>query len=224
MAGRPGRRDLILETFIRHVAERGYDQTNLGDIANELGMSKGTIVHHFGTKAQMLRELEDNYMSQRKRELEVIFERLQSPAERLAAMIYAAIFYQVEYRDATIASQREFVQLAGDPEMLKIREHRSDVQRMMQQEIRSGIDSGVFRDVDEGLATLQIFGSLQWMWTWFNPKGRRTPDEVGAAFVDLTLGGLLIDRFTLTALSDPTGRVPKIVHECMHEAASASQG
>lgn len=223
MAGRPGRRGLILETFIRHVAERGYDQTNLGDIANELGMSKGTIVHHFGTKAQMLRELEDNYMSQRKRELELVFDRLQSPAERVAAMIYAGVFYQIEDRDATIASQREFVQLTDDPEMQKIREHRSDVQRMMQQEIRAGIDTGVFRDLDEALATLQIFGSMQWMWTWFNPKGRRTPNEVGAAFVDLALGGLLLDRFTLTALADPAGRVPEIVHECMREA-TADQG
>ncbi|WP_067707070.1 TetR/AcrR family transcriptional regulator [Nocardia yamanashiensis] len=223
MAGRPGRRGLILETFIRHVAERGYDQTNLGDIASELGMSKGTIVHHFGTKAQMLRELEDNYMSQRKRELTLIFERLQSPAERVAAMIYAGVFYQIEDRDATIASQREFVQLTDDPEMLKIREHRSDVQRLMQQEIRAGIDAAVFRDLDEALATLQIFGSMQWMWTWFNPKGRRTPNEVGAAFVDLALGGLLIDRFTLTALSDPAGRVPEIVRECMQQAA-AGQG
>ncbi|QLY28864.1 TetR/AcrR family transcriptional regulator [Nocardia huaxiensis] len=220
MAGRPGRRDQILETFIRHVAERGYNQTNLGDIANELGMSKGTIVHHFGTKAQMLRELEDNYMSQRKRELKLVFERLESPAERVAAMIYAGVFYQIEDRDATIASQREFVQLTDDPEMLKIREHRSDVQRMMQQEIRAGMDAGVFRELDEALATLQIFGSMQWMWTWFNPKGRRTPDEVGAAFVDLALGGLLIDRFMLTSLADPKGRLPKIVHECMQEAAA----
>ena len=49
----PGRRGEILDAFVRYVAERGYDRTNMGDIADELGMSKGTIVHHFGTKAQM---------------------------------------------------------------------------------------------------------------------------------------------------------------------------
>lgn len=221
MAGRPGRRDQILATFVRHVAERGYSETNLGDIAKELGMSKGTIVHHFGTKAQMLRELEDNYMGQRKRELELIFEHLQSPAERVAAMIYAGVFYQVSDRDATIATQREFVQLTDDPAMLKIREHRADVQQLMQREITTGIDVGVFRKVDEALSTLQIFGALQWMWTWFNPEGRVTPEAVGGSFVDVFLGGLLIDRFTLTALADPAGRIPQIVHECMREAAEA---
>ena len=52
----PGRRDLILECFVRHVAERGYDGTNLGDIASELKISKGTIVHHFTSKDRMLAE------------------------------------------------------------------------------------------------------------------------------------------------------------------------
>ena len=59
----PGRRSEILDAFVRYVAERGYDRTNIGDIADELGMSKGTIVHHFGTKAQMLRELEETHLA-----------------------------------------------------------------------------------------------------------------------------------------------------------------
>jgi AcrR family transcriptional regulator len=46
----PGRRGEILDAFVRYVAERGYERTNIGDIADELGMSKGTIVHHFGTR------------------------------------------------------------------------------------------------------------------------------------------------------------------------------
>src|SRR4051794_19136496 len=50
---RGGRRAEILVTFTRHVAERGYDRANFGDVAAELGLSKGTIVHHFGTKDRM---------------------------------------------------------------------------------------------------------------------------------------------------------------------------
>lgn len=77
MVARPGRRDEILATFIRHVADRGYDKTNLGDIATELSMSKGTIVHHFGTKAQMLRD--DTYMSRRKRDIQLIWRQVRHP-------------------------------------------------------------------------------------------------------------------------------------------------
>jgi AcrR family transcriptional regulator len=222
MAGRVGRKDEILAAFIRHVAERGYDQTNLSDIAGELGMSKGTIVHHFGTKAQMLRDLEESYMNRRRAEVELIWDRLQSPAERIAAIIYATVFYQVEDRDATVATQREVIQLAGDPQMQEIRGIRAEVQKIVRDEIAAGVSQGMFRPVNVDFVTMQIFGAAQWMWTWFDPTGRDTPQKVGAAMVDLTLGGLLADRFALPQLADPKGRIPRVVQDCIEAARSSA--
>src|ERR1700742_4051324 len=103
----PGRRDEILDAFVRYVAERGYDRTNLGDIADELGMSKGTIVHHFGTKAQMLRELEETHLACELDAQQKVWERLAAPHERIAAMVYTSAPLQVVARNATVASQRE---------------------------------------------------------------------------------------------------------------------
>ena len=76
----PGRRSEILDAFVRYVAERGYERTNLGDIADELGMSKGTIVHHFGTKVQMLRELEETHLACQLDALQMVWDRLASAA------------------------------------------------------------------------------------------------------------------------------------------------
>ena len=50
MASHPGRYHEILESFTRHIAEIGYHDVNFGMVAAELGITKGTIVHHFGTK------------------------------------------------------------------------------------------------------------------------------------------------------------------------------
>ena len=117
----PGRRAEILDAFVRYVAERGYDRTNLGDIADELGMSKGTIVHHFGTKAQMLRELEETHLACQLDVLRMVWERLATPHERIAATIYTSALLQVIARNATVASQREVVQLSDDPAMQQVR-------------------------------------------------------------------------------------------------------
>jgi len=116
-----GRRAEILDTFVRHVAEYGYERTNLGDIADELGMSKGTIVHHFGTKAQLLRELEENYMSQQLDAVRALWQQFDRPDERVAALMYASALLQVVSRDATVATQREVVQLSDDPAMREVR-------------------------------------------------------------------------------------------------------
>jgi TetR/AcrR family transcriptional regulator, cholesterol catabolism regulator len=217
----PGRRTEILDAFVRYVAERGYDRTNLGDIADELGMSKGTIVHHFGTKAQMLRELEETHLACQLDTLQMVWHRLTSPHERIAAMVYASALLQVLARDATVASQREWVQLSDDPAMQQVRKLRHQLQALTIDEIRSGIKSGVFRSVDAELAALQLWGSLQWMWVWFDPVGSRTPEQVGAAFVDVFLGGLLLDRLGLSKWANPSTDIVSVVRECLAAVTSS---
>jgi TetR/AcrR family transcriptional regulator, cholesterol catabolism regulator len=216
-----GRRAEILDTFVRHVAEYGYERTNLGDIADELGMSKGTIVHHFGTKAQLLRELEENYMGQQLDAVRTFWADFERPDERIAALIYASALLQVVARDATVATQREVVQLSDDPAMLEVRKLRSELQQMTVDEVSRGIDGGIFRAVDAEIVTFQLWGSMQWMWVWFSAKGTRSPEEVGAAFVDVFLGGLLADRLNLAKLADPKGRVAAAVREVLTAATGS---
>ncbi len=60
MATGAGRYNEILDTFTRHIAEIGYDGVNFGLVAKELGVSKGTIVHHFGTKDRILAALHES--------------------------------------------------------------------------------------------------------------------------------------------------------------------
>jgi AcrR family transcriptional regulator len=211
----PGRRSEIFDAFVRYVAERGYDRTNMGDIADELGMSKGTIVHHFGTKAQMLRELEETHLTRQLDVLQMAWTRVAAPHERIAAIIFTSALLQVMARDATVASQREVVQLSDDPAMQQVRKLRNQLQSLAIDEIRNGIDSGVFRSVDVDLAALQLWGSLQWMWVWFDPTDSRTPEQVGAAFVDVFLGGLLLDRLGLGKWANPSSNIVSVVRECL---------
>jgi TetR/AcrR family transcriptional regulator, cholesterol catabolism regulator len=217
----PGRRTEILDAFVRYVAERGYDKTNLGDIADELGMSKGTIVHHFGTKAQMLQELEETHLTRQLDLLRMVWDRLAAPHERIAAIIYASALLQVLVPDATVASQREVLQLSDDPSMQQVRKLRHQLQKLAIDEIRSGIESGVFRSVDAELAARQLWGSLEWMWVWFGPADSRTPEQVGAAFVDVFLGGLLLDRLGLSKWANPSTGLVSVVRECLAAATGA---
>jgi len=53
-ASRSGRstvkRTQIINTAMRHFAERGFQEARVGDIADELGIAKGSIFQHFGSK------------------------------------------------------------------------------------------------------------------------------------------------------------------------------
>jgi AcrR family transcriptional regulator len=53
MPSRPrseGKRNRIIDAAMRHFAEQGYHAARVGDIAAELGIAKGSIFQHFGSK------------------------------------------------------------------------------------------------------------------------------------------------------------------------------
>ena len=86
---RASSRDAILRVFAEHVADRGYADTSLGDIAAELNLSKGTIVHHFGTKEALLREVHVAYFGRRFAEADFVrfsgIEEDEPPLVRLVS-------------------------------------------------------------------------------------------------------------------------------------------
>jgi TetR/AcrR family transcriptional regulator len=50
------KRDQIVDAAIRHFAEQGYQGAKVEDIAKELGIAKGSIFQHFGSKAGLFFE------------------------------------------------------------------------------------------------------------------------------------------------------------------------
>jgi AcrR family transcriptional regulator len=212
---RDSRRAEILEAFTRAVAQRGYDGTNFGDLAAELDISKGTIVHHFGTKDAMLRELHEGYMRRRLAEVRVVWQRLSDPAERLAAFVHLGVRYQVVDRSATVAFQREVQRFAAEPGMETSQALRSEYRRLVERVLADGTAAGTFRPGDDRLRTLQLFGSVHWMWTWFSPDGPRPVAEVAASFVDAVLAGVLVDPARAAALAAPNGPVGRVVTDVL---------
>lgn len=81
------RRLEFLAAAAEEIAERGYADTRLADVARRLGVSAPLIVHYFGTRERLLTEAlrytDDRFY-------EVVDERLRgiaSPAGRLAELI-----------------------------------------------------------------------------------------------------------------------------------------
>jgi AcrR family transcriptional regulator len=208
---RGGRRSEILETFTRHVAERGYDRANFGDVAAELGMSKGTIVHHFGTKDRMLAEVQERYMRARLAEAHALFARLPGAEERIAALVHAGVRYSADEPATTVAFQREVVRLVDQPGMESARALRDSYRDLVVGVLRDGEADGTFVPGDARLRSLQMFGSLHWMWTWFDPAGRLAPDEVAAEFALTLLRGLGVGETAARDAADPAGAVATAV-------------
>src|SRR5579871_1452524 len=44
------KRAQIIEAALRHFAEHGFQEARIGDLADQLGIAKGSVFQHFGSK------------------------------------------------------------------------------------------------------------------------------------------------------------------------------
>ena len=55
------RRNEIIETAGKLFEEKGYEQTQVQDIVNEIGVAKGLFYYYFKSKDEVMEELADRY-------------------------------------------------------------------------------------------------------------------------------------------------------------------
>src|SRR5262245_38845078 len=83
------KRDLIVDTAMRHFAEHGYQGARIDDIATELGIAKGSIFQHFGSKAGL-------FFAVFQRAVRSLPAWLDAPQEVLDEGFFASVRYWLE--------------------------------------------------------------------------------------------------------------------------------
>lgn len=184
------RRADILQSFTEMVAERGYDEVSVRDVAEALDISKGTILHHFRSKEALLEELHGDYMRRRLAEADELLAEFDDPLDQLQLIVYQLMLAQQDDRAATVAFAREIVRFASEPVMAEVREMRDRYTGLVVEIVRRGVERGELAEVDPQLAALQLFGMCNWSWTWFKPDGRRPAQEIADDFCRTLVGGL----------------------------------
>ncbi|WP_170323778.1 TetR/AcrR family transcriptional regulator [Cryptosporangium phraense] len=188
---RKNSRDAILQVFAEHVAARGYADTSLGDVAAELGLSKGTIVHHFRSKEALLGEVHVAYFGRRFAEAEFVLAELSDPVERLVAMIYALLAAHRDDRAASLACLRELVRYFDGELNDYVRQQRTGYTEIVVGILRDGVQRGVLHTADARMSALQIFGMCNYAWTWYRPDGPQSVEEIASRFAVNVLAGLV---------------------------------
>lgn len=84
-----GKRAQIVATAMRHFAENGYQGARIDDIAGELGIAKGSIFQHFGSKSGLFFEVF-------KSAVRSLPSWLDAPREVLEEGFFACVRYWLE--------------------------------------------------------------------------------------------------------------------------------
>src|ERR1051326_4146388 len=180
-----GRLGEILDTSAELFDRSGYANVSMDEIARAVGLAKGTLYHYVKSKDEILYLIHSEFMDVSLRAMEARRDR-QSSDDELRATIRDILVVMQTHRPLV----RVFFEHHRD---LDARHRRAIVQQRdryanyMQALIERGIARKEFRRVDSKLVSLAIFGMCNWMYQWYDARGRLPASEIGEIFADIVL-------------------------------------
>ena len=181
------RRTELTRQAARLFAERGYHGTSIGDLANAMGVQKGSLYAHMTSKQDLLYETMREGAAAFHAALDAVPEDA-SPVEKIRFALRAHLRVVAEQLDVATVFVREWRYLAGDRHDEILRERRRYEERFRVL-FREGRELGELRtDLDEATAALLALSAANWAYTWLVP-GRDT-DELADRFYALLIDGM----------------------------------
>jgi len=170
--------------------ERGYLSTSLGDIARAAAITKGGIYHYFSTKEELLFVILYRYMDKMLQELKRKMDLCNSPEEKIHVFVQLHIY---NYRDNLVESHvllREKGNLT--PEYLKlIQDQEREYEVILSHLIESLMKKRKRYSENIKLVTYCLLGMCNWPFTWFDPKGQWSAEDLSEVIYKIFFGGLL---------------------------------
>jgi AcrR family transcriptional regulator len=162
------RRLLLLKAAFREVAEKGFSDVTLEDIAVRAGVSKGVTLYYFESKEDLFRELFGWLIDSIHQRMREAVESTSDPVEKLHALV-GLIFPSPSKNRAFFRAYIDFCGLAARRDSFRQIGERfyANCRRLDGELVEEGIRRGVFlaRDPGEAASTLRaIFDGLMLQW------------------------------------------------------------
>jgi TetR/AcrR family transcriptional regulator, cholesterol catabolism regulator len=190
-SGSPTTRQELIRVAAKLFREKGFHSCSMQEIAAGLGIKKASIYYYIDTKTDLLREISQTAMTMVVESGASIAASDLLPEEKLRRLIAEHTSLVCGNFDLFTVTLRE---LSSDntpsfwPDVVELRDRYESILRGI---IRSGRESGAFREVDERLTGFALLGMLNWIIRWYSPEGRCSPAELSGVWEDLFLHGLL---------------------------------
>ena len=181
------RREALTREAARLFAERGFHGTSMGDLADALGVQKGSLYSLTGSKQQLLFEA----MREGARAFHAALDDVPEDAGSIARVRLALrghLRVVADQLDVATVFTREWRYLEGEQRDQIVAERRRYEERWRAL-FREGVESGDLRvDLDAGAAALLVLSAANWAYTWLEP-GRDT-DELADRFAAILADGV----------------------------------
>jgi AcrR family transcriptional regulator len=189
----PERFQEILDAAAETILAKGYSATSIQDIADAVGILKGSLYHYVRSKEDFLFAIIKDVYDAALAEIAPIVASTDGALERLRAFVDTHVHFGVRHLTAFTIQVRELPRLSPQrrEEITKGGDAYLGALRTI---LRDGQKEGVIdKKLDVRLTSFVILGELNYLTTWYNPQGRMSPERISANYSGLILSSVISD-------------------------------
>ncbi len=157
----------ILKAASTVIARDGYEGASVRRVAAKAGVGLSGIYYYFTNKDELLYAIQKNTFSTLVELLKERLQQLKKPEEKLRAVIENHVEFFVNNINDLKVCVHEIESLSGAyyKEVLQI---RREYFRLVKDVVAENLPEG--EKLDPALVSLYLFGSLNWIYMWYNPQ------------------------------------------------------
>ena len=159
----------ILRVSAQVFAQRGFEATSIRDISRETRVSLSGLYYYFESKQHLLYLIQNAAFTYVVEHLMLRLQGVADPVERLRLLVLNHMEYFLSHpNEMKVLSHEE--DALGDPYREKIQVIKRRYYSLARQTFDSVVAEGIALDINPRIAVLSLFGMMNWIYTWYQPK------------------------------------------------------
>lgn len=199
----PTRYDKRMAEILRHATEvfceKGYEGASMRDLSRATGMSLAGLYYYFESKERLLFLIQKHTFSTIVSRLKTRLQGVPEPEERIRIFILNHLEYFLANQAAmkVLSHEAEVLRNGFSTEIAAIKREYYRICVGLLDELKRSHDLGF----STRLAVLSLFGMMNWIYTWHNPRVDADAEAISRQMGDIFLRGVMadagdIDKFT----------------------------
>jgi AcrR family transcriptional regulator len=196
--------EFILRSASQIFAEKSYHSTSMRDISRATNVSLAGLYHYCKSKEELLFLIQDNCFGRVLERLEERLDEVGDPVVKLGIFIENHLsFFAANMSEMKVLSH-EAESLRGDlhAHVSGKKSRYTKLARTILGEVQQA--SAHDTKVDLTVSTYALFGMMNWIYNWYDPKGKLKVNDLAQNLTRLFLGGFLSGN--MLELSQPPKR------------------
>ncbi len=166
--------------------ERGYSGTTVRDLAREVGITSGSIFHHFGSKEEILFQVVSEGVEETILRVNEARESTSDRHEQLRRMLEAHMLAMVEGSSKTTSVLFYEHWSLTEPLRLRLLDVR-DTYELVWDDALANLGDVYADPISRRVRRLLLLGAMNWMVQWYRPDGGVTVPEIAQSLYEMVI-------------------------------------